>query len=269
MSSVIPLTNIIAMVVVLLASIVLPVVACSVVRKITKVSFASLLVGMAVFFVCFVIAVATQMLFSLVISSQVLLALVLALRAGIVEELGRFLAFKVFLRKKQALGDALMYGVGHGGMEVLLVLTLSMVSNLAFVFMINAGMLDMFIAAAPEQADALGATVDVLANSSPLLFGMGLFERISAMILHISFSVIVFCAVRQRKLLYLLLAILMHALADSGSLLLVNGWVGVELFELILFASAVMYAFIAWMFARRFARSAAQATLEATPEHSR
>jgi uncharacterized membrane protein YhfC len=266
MTSVIPLANIIAMVVVLLVSVALPTVACLVVRKITKASFMSLLVGMAAFFVCFIIAIASQMLFSLFIGSQTLLILVLALRAGVVEELGRFLAFKVFLRKKHVLGDALMYGVGHGGMEVLLVLTLGMVSNLAFVFMVNAGMLDMLVAAAPEQAAALGSAVDTLANSSPLLFGMGLFERVSAMILHVSLSVIVFCAVRQRKPLYLVLAILMHTIADSSLLLLVNGWVSTELFELIIFVIAAICALIAWTFARRFVRLAAQATSQVAPE---
>jgi uncharacterized membrane protein YhfC len=248
----IPPANIIAILVVLLASIALPLVACLVVRKITKASFMSLLVGMAVFFVCYIIAVATQVLFSLVIGSQIVLILVLALRAGVVEEFARFLAFKVFLRKQQAPGDAVMYGVGHGGMEVLLVLTLSMVSNLLFVFMANAGMLDLLIASAPDQADALNAAVGTLANANPLLFGMGLFERVSAMILQISFSVIVFCAVRQRKPLHLVLAILLHTLVDSGGLLLINGWVGIELYELIIFAVAVLYALIAWMFARRY-----------------
>jgi uncharacterized membrane protein YhfC len=258
----IPPANIIAIVVVLIASVALPLVACLVVRRLTKAGFVSLLVGMVVFFVCFIIAIATQMLFSLFISSQIVLVLVLALRAGVVEELARFLAFKVFLRKKQAVGDALMYGVGHSGMEVLLVLTLAMVSNLMFVFMANAGMLDMLIATAPEQADALRDAVNVLANTSPLLFSMGLVERVSAMILHISFSVIVFCAARQRKPLYLLLAILMHTLADSSVLLLANGWVGAEMFELLLFVLAALYALIAWMFARRYSAEKNKALVE-------
>jgi uncharacterized membrane protein YhfC len=248
----VPLANMVTMVVVLLASIALPLIACLVVRKVTGAGFVSLLVGMAVFFVCFVIAIATQLLFTLVISSQVLLALVLALRAGVVEELARFLAFKVFLRRKQAVGDALMYGVGHGGMEVLLVLTLGMVSNLVFAAMLNAGTLETLISAAPEQATALKDAADTLANSNPLFLGLGLLERVSAMTIHIALSVMVFCAVRQRKPLYLIVAILLHALADSSTLLLANGWVGAELLELILLATAALYALIAWRFAHRY-----------------
>jgi uncharacterized membrane protein YhfC len=248
----VPLANIITVVTVILLSVALPLAACLVVRKATRAGFVNLLVGMAVFFVCYLIALATQILFSLFIGSQTLLVLVLSLRAGLVEEFGRFVAFKFFLRKKRALGDAVMYGVGHGGIEVLLVYTLAMASSLSLMLMANTGALDALVASAPEQAAVLRDTVDTLAESSPLFLSLGLFERVSAMILHISLSVVVFCAVRQRKALYLVLAILLHTLTNSLILLLVNGWVGTELLELLLFAAAAACALIAWRLAHRY-----------------
>jgi uncharacterized membrane protein YhfC len=260
----IPSANIVTVVVLLLLSVALPLAACLITRKATRAGFLSLFIDMAVFFVCFLTAITTQLLFSLLIGSQILLVVIGALRAGLVEESARFLAFKFFLRKKQAIGDSVMYGVGHGGMEVLLVYTLTMISNLSFMMMINAGMLDTLIASAPEQATILRDAVDTLANAHPLLLSLGFFERISAMILHVSFSVLVFCAVRQRRPLYFVLAILMHALADSLGLLLVNGWVGTGMFEVILFVVAVAYALIAWRFALRYiaeSKTAAEATV--------
>jgi uncharacterized membrane protein YhfC len=235
-----------------LASIALPSIACLVVRTITKARFVSLFVGMAVFFVCFIIAVATQALFSFFIGSQVALVIIGATRAGVIEELGRFLAFKVFLRRKKAVGDALMYGVGHGGMEVVLTLTLGMVSNIILALAANAGILDSLIASMPEEGSVLRQAISTLANASPLLLSLGLFERVSAIILHIALSVVVFCAARQRKPQYLLLAILLHTLANSSILLLVEGWVEIELFELIFFVVAAAYALIAWKFARNY-----------------
>jgi uncharacterized membrane protein YhfC len=238
----------------------LPLIACLVVRKITKAKLVSLFVGMAVFFVCYIIALVTQYLFALVITNQLLLIFVLCLRAGLVEESARFLAFKVFLRKKTAPGDALMYGVGHGGIEVLLVFTLAMVSNLLFAIMANAGMLDMLIATAPEQADVLENAASILSTTTPLLLSMGLFERISAMILHISLSMIVFYAVRRRKPLFFILAILLHTLANSSIFLLQLGWVNIEIFELLLFVISLGYAFIASLLIRRYIATSKAAT---------
>jgi uncharacterized membrane protein YhfC len=212
----------------------------------------SLFIGMAVFAVCYVIALATQYLFALVIANQLLLIFVLCLRAGLVEESARFLAFKVFLRKKTAPGDALMYGVGHGGIEVLLVFTLAMLSNLMFAIMINAGMLDILIATAPEQASVLENAVSLLSTTTPLLLSMGFFERISAMILHISLSMVVFYAARRRKPLFLVLAILLHTLANSTLLLLQLGWISVEIFELLLFVVSLGYAVIAFFLTRHY-----------------
>jgi uncharacterized membrane protein YhfC len=248
---------------VLLASVALPVAACLMVRKIAGAGIAGLFVGMAVFFVCYLIAIVTRTLFMLVMDSQTLLVLALALRAGVVEEFARFFAFKVFLRERQALGDALMYGVGHGGMEVFLVLTLGMAGNLVLALMANTGTLDMLINAAPEQAVALKKAVGILANSSPLFLSLGFFERASAMILHISLSALVFCAARQSKPSCLILAIFLHTLANGSILLMANHWVGIGSFELILFGISTLCALIAWRFVRRHVAGNSRLSLSA------
>ena len=52
------------------------------------------------------------------------------LAAGIFEEVGRFLAFKLVLRKQRDRVTALSYGIGHGGVEAFLLLGMTMVNNL-------------------------------------------------------------------------------------------------------------------------------------------
>ncbi|MCL2529410.1 MAG: YhfC family intramembrane metalloprotease [Coriobacteriia bacterium] len=244
--------NITAIAVVFVLSLLLPIAAWFIVWRRTKASIVNLLVGMGVFFVCFNIAIATSLLGSVLITSPIILTLLLSLRAGLVEEFGRFIAFKWFLKRRNKVSDGLMYGVGHGGMEVLLVYSLAMVNNLIIVFMANTGTIDLLIAMAPEQAEAIHEAIGLLAESSPLMLGIGLFERVSALILHIALSVIVFCAVRQRKWLYLILAIAMHTLTNSTITLYVAEVVNLYTLEGIIFGMSLLTAFIAWLIARGY-----------------
>ena len=247
-----PTANIVTMVIVAAVSFVLPVIGCIIVWRRTRASVVNALIGMVVFFVCYVIAVTTSLLGSMVIASPIVLTLVLSLRAGLVEEFGRFVAFKWMLKRRRDIGDALMYGVGHGGIEVWLVFTLSMVGSLALAFMYSSGAMDLLLASDPEQAAAIGATMSALAQASPLDLSAGLFERVVAMLLHIALSVIVFCAVRQKKWLYLLLAIVLHALVDSSTALYVTGLVNTWMIELILALATAFVALIAWRIARGY-----------------
>ncbi|MCL1847866.1 MAG: YhfC family intramembrane metalloprotease [Coriobacteriia bacterium] len=249
----IPTVNIITLAALCIVSVALPVIGCIIVWRRTGASVISFFIGMAVFLVCFIIAIATSVLGQFLIASPVILTLVLSLRAGLVEEFGRFVAFKWLLKRRTAVSDGFMYGVGHGGMEVLLVLSLSMVSNLVLVFMFNSGGMEALAPyAAPDQIELLAQSMDELAKASPLYLSVGLIERISAMCIHISLSVIVFCAVRQRKWLYFLLAIGLHTLADASTALYVGGYVGVWGIEAILAGVAVCFALIAWRIARGY-----------------
>ena len=248
----VPTTNVVIIVVVLLTSVLLPVIGWFVVRRRFRVPIVSALAGAVVFFICYIVAVFTSMLGAMLIASPIILTLVLSLRAGLVEEFGRFVAFKWVLKRQNAVGDALMYGVGHGGMEVILVLTFAMLNNLIFIFMANAGVLDNLIALMPNEAESIAATISILAETHPLLFAAGLFERVVAMTLHIALSVIVFCAVRQKKLVYLLLAMALHTLLNSCIVLYVMGIVGTWGLEAVLAGVVVVVVLIARQIARRY-----------------
>ena len=248
----VPIINIITLLALSIISVLLPIVGCLIVWRRTKVSIISFFIGMAVFTVCFIIAIATSLVAQYFIASPVVLTLVLSLRAGLVEEFGRFTAFKWLLKRRTALGDGLMYGVGHGGMEVLLVYSLSMVSNLVLVLMFNFGGIEALAAYAPDQVDLLIQSMQQLVQASPLFLTAGLVERLSALCVHISLSVIVFCAVRQRKWLYFVLAIALHTLTDASTALYTGGYVGVWGLEGILVVIAACIALIAWRIGRAY-----------------
>lgn len=177
------------------------------------------------------------------------------LMAGLFEETGRFFAMKWFMKKEPtATVPALAYGVGHGGIEVILVFAITMISQMAMALMINAGQADTLLSQTPAEAkEQVEAMFTQLQTSSPGEFLIGLWERATALLLHLSLSVLVWAAVRKAgKWLWLYpAAILLHALVDGVAVILSRGGVGNVAIEFILMAMAIATAAIAWMVAKK------------------
>ena len=176
------------------------------------------------------------------------------LAAGVFEETGRFLSMK-FLMKKEPTAPlpGIAYGVGHGGVEMLIVFGLTMISNLALSVMINSGQAEALFSQAPADAAAqLQVQLDALQTTKAGAWLIGLWERFTALILHLGLSVLVWAAVRKGgKWLWLFpAAILLHALVDAGAVLLQKS-VGMVLLELILMSEAVAVGAGAYMIAKR------------------
>ncbi|HPK15954.1 MAG TPA: YhfC family glutamic-type intramembrane protease [Clostridia bacterium] len=171
------------------------------------------------------------------------------LMAGLFEEVGRFLAFKSVLKKKLGRDvNALMYGAGHGGFEVLAVLGLTMISNLTVASMINLGMTEQLTAnvADPAALAQMQAQFAALASTAPAMFLAGVVERFAAVALHLSFSVLVWFAVKQKGKTYLFpLAILLHALVDMAVVVLGRSVSNVWLIEGAVYVMAAACALVA------------------------
>ena len=127
-----------------------------------------------------------------------------AFAAGIFEETGRLFGFKVLLRRKNDYSCAVAYGIGHGGIEVILILGVSYLTMLLAIAGVNVG-------------DA-ATTALIAANAQSITMagaGIAMFERISAMMIHVGLSMLVYTAARSRKSFWLYpVAIVLHAIAD-------------------------------------------------------
>ena len=160
------------------------------------------------------------------IQNNILLyALYGGLAAGLFEETGRFLAMRYVLKQEHAFdGNALMYGAGHGGAEAVLLLGLTMVSNLVVSVMINAGAADKLLSSVPSEAISQAqAQFTALIETRPADFLLGILERLLAVTLHISLSVLVwFAATRKGSVWLYPLAILLHALVDGAAVICVQ-----------------------------------------------
>ena len=138
--------------------------------------------------------------------------------AALFEETARLIFFK-WLEKKRTLedSDALAYGLGHGGLELLYLGMGSLISLLILFSLLESSN--------PDLANLLPKntleTVQSLSGWQVYLLGV---ERVLALVMQIGLSFWVYQAVRQKKWIYLVAAYGLHALFDLAPSLSQVGW---------------------------------------------
>lgn len=171
-----------------------------------------------------------------------LLAIYGGVMAGLFEETGRLVAMKFLLKKEPTeRKTALAYGIGHGGVEMMFVLGVTMIVYLVMSVMINDGQTDMLLSKIPaENQEQFQAQLQQIQDYSVGIALLGFWERLSALVLHLGLSFFVFAAVRKggRWLWLFPAAIFLHAVVDGCTVLLVKT-VGMVPLELILSVVAV------------------------------
>ena len=176
------------------------------------------------------------------------------LAAGVFEETGRFLSMKFLLKKEPSTPlPGIAYGIGHGGVEMLILFGITMFNNLAISALINSGQTDVLFTKVPEEtAGQLQAQLDQLQALGAGTLLIGLWERCSALILHLGLSMLVWVAVRKggRWLWLFPAAIALHALVDAGAVMLQKS-AGMVPLELIITAEAIAVAAIGYMVAKK------------------
>ena len=136
---------------------------------------------------------------------------------------------------------------------MLIIFGITMINNLVISALINSGQADILFSKAPEEAAAqLQAQLDQLQTIGAGTLMIGLWERISALILHLGLSMMVWVAVRKGgKWMWLFpAAIALHAIVDAGAVLLQKS-AGMVPLELIVTAEAIAVAAIGYMSAKR------------------
>lgn len=189
-----------------------------------------------------------------IMSNTLYYALYGGLAAGLFEECGRFLAMKFLMKKEPASAlPGISYGVGHGGVEMLIIFGLTMISNLVLALMINSGQADALFSQAPAgAAPQVQAQLDALQTTTAGTWLMGLWERFSALILQLGLSLMVWTAVKKGgKWLWLFpAAIFLHAAVDAGAVIL-NKSVDAAVLETIVTAEAIAVGAIGFMLSKK------------------
>lgn len=255
----VPIASIIAMTVSLVVSVGLPIILCILVYRKTKARISGFFIGAATFFVFALVL--EQILHVIVLGAAGtaltgniwLYALYGGLAAGIFEETGRYMAMKLCMKKSLNKQNAIMYGVGHGGIEAILLAGLACVNNLVIAVMINSGQAPMLLSLSGVNEltyqQALGQLMSVATTPSWIFYMVGL-ERISAIIFHISASYLVYLAVSRKKPLYYLLAILAHFLMDAA-VVVAGKYLPMLALEMLLLLACAGFGFGIWRMYRR------------------
>lgn len=137
------------------------------------------------------------------------------LAAALFEETGRFVAMKFFMKKGLDKGNALMYGVGHGGVEAILIVGLVYVNNIVTSVLINTGGIQLTMSQiTPEMQQATYQQLQALWQTEPYIFCMAGIERMAAVVLQICLSVLVYKCVKTGRMKYIAGAFLLHFVVD-------------------------------------------------------
>ena len=140
--------------------------------------------------------------------------LIAGLSPGIFEETAKYLLVKYIYSKEKQKCISISYGIGHGGIESFM---------MGIIFLANVFAKDILI----EK----GAIKE---NITFLMCIMSALERLFAITLHISLSVVNYKAVREQNINYYILAIILHDLIDLVPFFKAKGFVtSIYILELI------------------------------------
>ncbi len=223
-------TSILCMVITLVISLVLPIVLFiiyAVANKGKKVVSAWFL-GAAGFFVLqMLIRIPILNMFSLLPGFQsfaenyyVVYALTLGFSAGLFEVIGRLAVAKI-MSKELTYERSMAAGLGHGGIEAMLLIGMTYINNLLYTMMINGGTFDTVL----EQTAAMGVDVsslyvieESLVNTAPYLFLLAGYERILTMICHAAMTLLVcYFVTKKQTLKGVVISLILHTVLDSAS----------------------------------------------------
>lgn len=247
----VPVLSMVGMVFSLILSVGVPIVLLVLLKKRTNARLSSAIYGALTFIVFALIleSLLHRLMFSVfgdrLTGNIWLYALYGGLAAGLFEESGRYLTMKYFMKRQLDRDNALMYGVGHGGIEAILLIGLTGVSNLAASLMINSGAMEASLSTLDEATRAATETQLAALGATPSgMFFLGGVERIAAIALHIALSYLVFRAVKESRSSLWLLAVAIHAGIDAATVLLAQLlsplWVELVLLALV----ALLWAWI-------------------------
>lgn len=153
----------------------------------------------------------------------------LAFTAGLFELAGRFAVAKV-MQKDLTFRRSLAAGLGHGGIEAIIIVGLTYVNNLLYIFMINTGIFETLYTQ-PGITEPIIAQLEMIRTQLTTypapMFLLGALERILAMTCHTAMSILVCYGIAHKKVTVCTIACLaIHTLLDltAGiSLLAGNG----------------------------------------------
>lgn len=210
--------------------IIFPLVVGFLIHRRFGVRWRFFLYGMLIFFLSQmltripIVQIAQALLAQQLQSSEIFLYVwlaVLALTAGLFEEVGRYLGYRFLIKNDRTWSVGLMYGAGHGGLESML-----LVGGLALIGLVNVIAISTTnfstMNLPPEQLAQIETARQQIAGLEWWMPLLGAYERFITIFLQIAFSILVLQCFLRNSLKWLVIAIAYHALIDFGAIVLVR-----------------------------------------------
>ena len=144
------------------------------------------------------------------INNALLVGCLIAISAGIFEEVFRFLFRRFLVREGVKIPEPIIFGLGHSLMEII------------YIF-----------------------TPVILSSGLSVISPLGIIERVIATLIHIELSIIIWNGfLANKKYLYLLLAVLLHSICDILIPVAMSVGIGSYALEMLFFAVTVIIGVI-------------------------
>ncbi len=173
-----------------------------------------------------------------------------AILAGVFEETGRLVVFLTLLRNNKNRETSISHGIGHGGFEAMFIMVSSGIQMIVFSVLINKGLFPGILdqaAAAGADISSLQSLPEQIMSYTPAMALLVVWERASAMLLHIGLSIMVFYSVKRRRPLLFIQAVILHALFDVPAALYQFGTIkNLYIIELMLTVYAVLFIYVTY-----------------------
>lgn len=171
--------------------------------------------------------------------------LLLGFTAGLCEETARAIGYWLLARREKGkrLTDGIMLGLGHGGIEAMIFGAVFAAASLTSLLALQGQSLDSLNLPA-EQLEAVRLQLQQL-TTTPLTVFLPAWERLVAMGLHVTLSVVVWLAFQRRNAAYVVLAIFWHMVIDAGFVALLR--IINEAWQLELLLTLVTIPGLAWV----------------------
>jgi len=151
------------------------------------------------------------------LAQRVFNAVFLGLSAGVFEEVSRYLVLRFWAKKARSWRNGILFGAGHGGSEAVILGVLVLVTYASMLAMRG---MDLSTLVPADQLDLAQQQVQAYWLAPWYDSLLGAVERLFAIPVQICMAVIVMQAFTRKKIGWLFLAILYHAVVDGTAVLL-------------------------------------------------
>lgn len=215
----VPVVSLAAMAFTLLLCFALPVILFVLVRRKSKYATGAIIAGAVAFYIAqplvriplLQVVLPNFAWFRALTLQPLLYILFLSLTAALFEETARLGVFRLLLRSRLSWLTGVAYGVGHGGIEAMLLVGVTYINNIVLSVMINNGTFHTFVANRVDAATA-NHIYNALTATSPGLFLAAGLERALVIVIQIALSVMILEGiVRKQVLPFYVLAFAAHA----------------------------------------------------------